>query len=184
MKSTYNLQETYRKEIVPALSKELGMANRMAVPKLTKIVVGMGLGDALTDKKVLETMGAQLARITGQKPLVTRAKRSIATFKLRAGSPIGLKVTIRGKRMWTFLEKLIAIVLPRVRDFRGISKKGFDGKGNMTIGFSEMTIFPEINFEQLDKIRGLEVVLVTTAKTNEQLYKLLQKISFPFTKEG
>ncbi|HLB60975.1 MAG TPA: 50S ribosomal protein L5 [Patescibacteria group bacterium] len=177
-----SLQEEYTKNIRPALQKEMQTTNIMAISRMSKIIVNIGLGEALKDKKVLETMGDQLSRVTGQKPLVTRARRSIATYKLRAGMPIGLKVTLRGKRMYDFYEKLTRIVLPRVRDFRGISRKTFDGSGNMSIGFSEITVFPEIHYEGLDRVRGLEVSIVTTAKNDEEGRTLLEKLGMPFEK--
>ena len=176
------LLQTYRSETIPALSKELSIANVHMVPKVKKIIVNMGLGEALKDKKIIDKMSEQLALITGQKPKVTRATKSISAFKLRAGMPIGLKVTLRGKRMYEFLERLIKIVLPRVRDFRGINAGTFDGHGNISIGFSEMIVFPEVNFESLDKIRGLEVVIVTTATDDKQGKVLLEKMGMPFQK--
>lgn len=181
--NTMKLQEKYRKEIVPILKKELGIANPMAVPKLTKIVVNCGLGEALKDKKVLEKMAAQLSVITGQKPQVTRAKRAISTFKLRAGDAIGIKVTLRGRRMYDFFTKLVAIALPRVRDFRGIEPRGFDRNGNFTLGVSEQTIFPELDYSMVDKIRGFEITFVTTAPTDEGAKKLLSLLGLPFVKE-
>ncbi|MBI4137539.1 50S ribosomal protein L5 [Candidatus Roizmanbacteria bacterium] len=178
------LQQKYQSETIPALAKEFALANIQMVPKVDKIIVNMGLGEALKDKKVIDKMSEQLALITGQKPKVTRATKSISAFKLRAGMPIGLKVTLRGKRMYEFLERLTRIVLPRVRDFRGIDAKVFDGRGNMSIGFSEIVVFPEVNFESLDKIRGLEVVIVTTANNDVQAKVLLQKLGMPFKKEA
>lgn len=157
-------------------------SNSLAVPKLKKIVVNIGLGEALENKKVLDTAAEQMARITGQKPIEAKAKRSISAFKLRAGMKIGLKVTLRGKRMHDFLKKLITIVLPRVRDFRGVSPSVFDGRGNLNIGFSELLVFPEINFEKLDKIRGCEVSIVTTARDDAKGKLLLEKFGFPFVK--
>lgn len=176
------LQETYRKEMVPKLMKELGIKNPMAAPKLAKIVVNCGLGEALKDKKVLEKVSAQLSQITGQKPMVARAKRAISTFKLRAGDAIGLKITLRGSRMYDFLTKLIAIALPRVRDFRGVSTKGFDHHGNYTLGISEQTIFPELPYSQVDKIRGFEITLVTTAVDDSGAKKLLELLGLPFAR--
>lgn len=179
---TNALSDKYHKEIVPALMKELGIKNSMAVPKLTKIVVNCGLGEALKEKKVLESMSAQLSVITGQKPAVTRAKRAISTFKLRAADPIGLKVSLRGKRMYDFLTKLVVIALPRVRDFRGVANDGFDGRGNYTFGVSEQTIFPELEYALVDKTRGFEVTFVTTATSDEQAKKLLELLGVPFAK--
>ncbi|MBI4130476.1 50S ribosomal protein L5 [Candidatus Roizmanbacteria bacterium] len=176
------LHELYNQQVVTTLMNEFGIANALSTPKINKIVVSMSLGEALSDKKILETMGEQLALITGQKPLTTRARRSIATFKLRAGMPIGLKVTIRGKRMWAFLHKLITIVFPRVRDFRGISPRVFDGRGNLNVGFSEMTVFPEIQYEKLDTIRGLEVTITTSSGNDKMAYRLLQLLGMPFEK--
>lgn len=176
------LQEKYHKEVMPALKKELGLANVLAVPKVEKIVVNIGLGEALTNKKALEIMSGQLGLITGQKPVVTRAKKAISSFKLRAGMPVGLKVTLRGKRAYDFLQKLISIVLPRVRDFRGISEKSFDGQGNLSLGFSEIIVFQEADYKTLDKVRGAEISIVTTANTNEGGKLLLEKLGMPFKK--
>ncbi len=178
-----SLQETYKKELAPKLAKELGITNAMAVPKLEKIVVNVGLGEALGDKKVMEKMMAQLSVITGQKPQVTTAKRAISTFKLRAGDAIGLKATLRGKRMYEFLTKFVAVALPRVRDFRGIPIKGFDGKGNYTLGVSEITIFPELEYSMVDKVRGFELTFVTTATSDSDARKLLTLLGLPFEKE-
>lgn len=177
-----SLQQTYTKDIAPKLMKELGVKNPMAVPKLVKIVINSSMGEALRDGKVMEKMSAQLAVITGQKPVVTRAKRAISSFKLRAGDAIGLKVTLRGTRMFDFLTKLIGIALPRVRDFRGISAKGFDGKGNYTLGIKEQTIFSDLDYSLVDKTRGLEVTFVTTAKQNDHAKKLLNLLGLPFEK--
>lgn len=176
------LKEKYQKEIVPKLMSDLGIVNPMAVPKLVKIVVNCGLGEALKDKKVLEKMAEQLAVITGQKPAVTRAKLAISTFKLRVGDAIGLKTTLRGRRMYDFLTKLITIALPRVRDFRGVYQRGFDGKGNYTLGIAEQTIFPELEYRLVDKIRGLEVTLVTSAQNDIQAKQLLLLLGLPFEK--
>lgn len=176
------LLEKYNNEIIPVLLKEFNVKNRMAVVHIEKIVVNIGLGEALENKNVMEHASKQLALITGQKPQSTVARRSIATFKLRAGTPIGLKVTLRGYRMYDFLLKLIAIVLPRVRDFRGISKNSFDKVGNYSIGFSDQTIFPEINFDQIDKIRGLEITIVTSGRNQTQAYRLLELLDMPFNK--
>ncbi len=177
------LQEKYRKEIIPALTRELGIKNPMAVPKLVKIVVNCGIGEALKDKKVLEKMSAQLSVITGQKPKITRAKRAISTFKLRAGDAIGMKVTIRGKRMYDFFTKFVSIALPRVRDFRGTPLSGLDGNGNYTLGISEQTIFPELEYALVDKIRGFEITFVTTAAGNKEARALLTLLGMPFVKE-
>lgn len=177
------LQQDYRKEIVPALKKELGITNAMAVPKLVKIVVNCGMGEALKDKKVLEKMSAQLSQITGQKPKITRAKRAISTFKLRAGDAIGMKVTLRGPRMYDFFTKFVAIALPRVRDFRGVPLSGFDGNGNYTLGISEQTIFPELDYALVDRIRGFEITFVTTAGGDKEAKALLVHLGMPFMKE-
>ena len=177
-----NMSERYQKEIAPKLAAELKFANVHRVPRITKIVINTGLGEAMDDKKILEAVGSQLSLITGQKPLVTKSRRAIAVFKLRAGAPIGLKVTLRGQRMWAFLEKLIGIVFPRVRDFRGISARGFDRAGNLNLGFSEITVFPEVNYETLDKVRGLEVTIVTTAQNAEEGKTLLAALGMPFEK--
>ena len=176
------LFDTYKKDVVPTLMKEFAIANPMAVPRLTKIVINCGMGEALKEKKVLEQMAAQLAVIAGQKPKITRAKRAISTFKLRAKDAIGLKVTLRGTRMYDFLKKLIAIALPRVRDFRGIPANGFDGHGNYTLGFSEQTIFPELDYQLVDKVRGFEVTFVTSAQSDEQAKMLLKLLGLPFEK--
>ena len=176
------LQEKYKKEMAPRLAKELGITNPMATPRFVKIVINCGLGDALKDKKVLDSMSTQLGVITGQKPQITRAKRAISTFKLQAGNAIGLKVTLRGKRMYDFFTKLVGIALPRVRDFRGVSGSGFDGQGNYTLGISEQTIFPELPYTLVDKVRGFEVTFVTSTKIDEQAKKLLEMLGMPFEK--
>ena len=178
-----NLSDRYHKEIMPKLSEELKFTNTHRVPRVAKIVLNIGLGEAMDDKKVLEIMSQQLALITGQKPLVTKSRRAIAVFKLRAGAPIGLKVTLRGARMWAFLEKLIGIVFPRVRDFRGVSANGFDRDGNLNLGFSEITVFPEVNYETLDKVRGVEVTIVTSAQTKDEGKALLTALGMPFEKK-
>ncbi|MCL4813096.1 MAG: 50S ribosomal protein L5 [Vicinamibacteraceae bacterium] len=174
------LRERYQQEIVPALRKEFGYANVMAVPKLTKIVVNMGLGDATQNAKIIDTGAEDLGRITGQKPATTRAKKSIAAFKVRQGMPIGTMVTLRGERMYEFLDRLIAIALPRVRDFRGVSGRGFDGRGNYTLGLRDQLIFPEIDVMKVDKARGMNISMVTTAKTDEEARRLLQLLGVPF----
>lgn len=158
------------------------MENILARPKLTKIVINVGVKEALTDKKVLEPISSQLAQITGQKPIVTYARKAISAFKLRKGDPIGLKVTLRGRRMNDFLTKLVSIVLPRVRDFKGVSLAGFDGRGNYTLGVKELLVFPEVDFAKIDKMKGLEVTLVTTAKNNEEGKKLLEELGMPFAR--
>lgn len=177
------LQETYKKEIIPKLMTEFGIINIMAAPKLVKIVVNSGLGEALKDKKVIDHMVAQLSVIAGQKPQVTRAKRAISTFKLRAGDAIGLKVTLRGTRMYDFLKKLIAIALPRVRDFRGLPNNGFDGHGNYTMGINDQTIFSELDYQLIDKVRGFEVTFVTSAENDHHAKRLLELLGMPFEKE-
>lgn len=176
------LLEKYRQEIVPKLISQLGISNRMAVPKLVKIVINCGLGESLKDKKVLEKMAQQLAVITGQKPAVTMAKRAISTFKLRAGDQIGLKVTLRGKRMYDFWAKLVGIALPRVRDFRGVPLGGFDGRGNYTLGIAEQTIFPELDYSLVDKVRGFEITFVTSAQDDKEAKELLTLLGMPFAK--
>lgn len=177
------LRNIYKKEIIPKLMVELGIKNPMAVPKLVKIVINSGIGEALKEKKTMESMQTQLSVITGQRPQVTRAKKAISTFKLRAGDAIGLKATLRGNRMYNFFTKLVSMALPRVRDFRGVSHKGFDGKGNYTLGLAEQTIFPELDYSMVDKVRGFEVTFVTDAKNNEKGKALLKALGMPFEKE-
>ena len=174
------LKEKYSKEVVPSLTKEFGYKNVMAVPKISKIVVNMGLGEATANAKIIETGADELARITGQKPVTRRAKKSIAAFKVRKGMPVGTMVTLRGERMWEFLDRLVSIALPRVRDFKGVSPKGFDGRGNYTLGLRDQLLFPEIDYMKVDKARGMNVSVVTTAKTDEEARKLLQFIGMPF----
>ena len=174
------LKEKYTKEAIPALKKEFGYTNVMAVPKIHKVVVNMGLGEATSNAKLVDTGADELARITGQKPVVRRAKKSIAAFKVRKGMPIGTMVTLRGERMWEFLDRLVSIALPRVRDFKGVSPKGFDGRGNYTLGLRDQLLFPEIDYMKVDKARGMNVSVVTTAKTDEEARKLLQFIGMPF----
>jgi large subunit ribosomal protein L5 len=174
------LRDKYTKEIKPALLKELGLKNTMAVPRLEKIVLNMGLGEATQNVKVMDPLMTDLGLITGQKPVVTRAKKSIAAFKVREGMPIGAMVTLRGDRMWEFLDRLISIALPRVRDFRGVSQKGFDGRGNYTLGLKDQLLFPEIDYMKVDKARGMNISVVTTAKTDEESRKLLQLLGMPF----
>lgn len=178
------LQEEYQKEVLPKLKAELGIANPMALPRLVKIVVNCGIGEALKDKKVLEKMSAQLSLITGQKPQIRVAKKAISTFKLRAGDPIGLRLTLRGRRMYDFLTRLVRIALPRVRDFRGVPSRGFDGSGNYTLGISEQTIFPELPYAMVDRVRGFAVTFVTTAQRNEDAKRLLELLGMPFEKHG
>jgi large subunit ribosomal protein L5 len=174
------LRERYEKEAVPGLRKEFGYDNVMAIPKITKIVVNMGLGEATQNAKIVDTGADELGRITGQKPVITRAKKSIAQFKVRKGMPIGTMVTLRGERMWEFLDRLISVALPRVRDFRGVSPKGFDGRGNYTLGLKDQLLFPEIDYMKVDKARGMNISVVTTAKTDEESRKLLQLLGMPF----
>ena len=176
------LKEKYLNEIVPNLQEKHNYKSVMEVPKIEKIVINMGVGDATTNSKLMDAAVADLATITGQKPVITRAKKSIAGFKLREGQPIGCKVTLRGEKMYDFLEKLICISLPRVKDFRGVSKKSFDGRGNYTLGIKEQLIFSEIEFDNVVKVRGMDIVIVTTAKTNEEAYDLLNGIGIPFKK--
>ena len=176
------LEEKYRNEVVPSLIEKHNYKTIMLVPKINKIVVNMGVGDAVSNSKMLEYAVGDLEKITGLKPEVTKAKKSIASFKVREGHKIGCKVTLRGERMYEFLDKLISISLPRVRDFRGLSPKSFDGRGNYTIGIKEQIIFPEINFDEVEKVRGMDIVIVTTAKTNEEAYDLLKELGVPFRK--
>ncbi len=176
------LKEKYNKEVVPSLIEKHGYKTPMLVPKIDKIVVNMGVGDATVNSKNLENAVRELEKITGLKAVETTAKKSIATFKIREGHKIGCKVTLRGDRMYNFLDKLISISLPRVRDFRGLSPKSFDGRGNYTIGIKEQIIFPEINFDEVEKVRGMDIVIVTTAKTNEEAYDLLKEFGVPFRK--
>jgi large subunit ribosomal protein L5 len=174
------LRERYREDIVPALQRELGYANIYQVPKLEKIVVNVGLGEAIANGRALEAATNDLATITGQQPVVTRAKKSIAAFKLRAGMPIGAMVTLRGERMYEFLDRLVSVALPRIRDFRGVSPNSFDGRGNYTLGLREQLMFPEIDYDRIDKIRGLEISIVTTAKTDDEGRRLLAMLGMPF----
>lgn len=176
------LKEKYINEIIPSLTKEYGYKTIMQVPKIDKIVVNMGVGDATTNSKLMEAAVRDLELITGAKPIITKAKKSIAGFKLREGQPIGCKVTLRGEAMYTFLEKLIRVVLPRVRDFRGVSPRSFDGRGNYTLGLTEQLIFPEIVYDEVVKTRGMDIVVVTTANTNEEALHLLTQMGIPFRK--
>ena len=174
------LQDRYREEVVPALMQDFGYKNVMQVPKLQKIVVNIGLGEAINNARAIDAAVGDLQAITGQKPVVTRAKKSIAAFKLRAGMPIGAMVTLRGQRMYEFLDRLTAIALPRIRDFRGLSPNSFDGRGNYTLGLREQLAFPEIDYDRIDKVRGLEMSFVTTAKTDEEGRRLLTLLGMPF----
>ncbi len=174
------LKERYHKEVAQAIAKEFGIKNPMAVPHVEKIVVNMGMGEAIANAKILDTAADELRAIVGQKPVITKAKKSIASFKLRQGMPIGVMVTLRGDRMYEFLDRLVSIALPRVRDFRGVSPKAFDGRGNYTIGVREQLIFPEIDFNKVDKLRGMNISIVTTARDDEQARSLLKNLGMPF----
>ena len=176
------LEEKYKTEVVPSLKEKHNYKTVMLVPKIEKIVVNMGVGDAVQNSKMLDAAMSDLEKITGLKPIATTAKKSIAGFKLRAGNKIGCKVTLRGERMYTFLDKLISIALPNVRDFRGVSPRSFDGRGNYTLGIKEQLIFPEVNFDDVVKVRGMDIVIVTTAKTNKEAYDLLKELGVPFRK--
>lgn len=176
------LKQIYTEEIAPAIFNELALENVMQIPKIQKVVVNIGVGDAIDNPKALDEAVRDLTVITGQKPVVTKAKKSIANFKLREGRTIGTKVTLRGDRMWAFLDRLINVALPRVRDFRGISADAFDGRGNYTLGLEEQLIFPEINYDQVEKVRGMEITIVTTAANDDQARALLTKIGMPFRK--
>ncbi len=174
------LKEKYQTEVVPALMQEFRYRSVMQVPRLEKIVLNTGLGEAIQNPKALDAAMADLATIAGQKPVITRAKKSIAAFKVRQGMPIGVMVTLRGPRMWSFLDRLMNLVLPRLRDFRGVSRRSFDGRGNYSIGLREQIVFPEIDYDKVDKLRGLEAVIVTTAPDDEQGYALLKRLGMPF----
>jgi large subunit ribosomal protein L5 len=176
------LQQHYREKVVPKLMSELGLKNPMQVPRIEKITVNMGVGEAVADKKLIENAVADLQKITGQKPLVTKSKKAIATFKLRQGLPIGAKVTLRGARMYEFLDRLVTIALPRVRDFRGVPSRAFDGRGNYNFGVKEQIIFPEIQYDQVDKIRGMDITITTTAADDKAGRALLDAFNFPFRK--
>jgi large subunit ribosomal protein L5 len=174
------LKERYRQEVLPALQRELGMDNPMRVPRLDKIVVNMGVGDAIRDAKLLDAAVADLTTITGQKPAITKARKSIAAFKLRTGMSIGAKVTLRGARMWEFLDRLLSTALPRIRDFRGLDPEAFDGGGNYSIGVTEQLIFPEIDYDKVTKVRGMDITIVTTAQDDDEARALLRGLGFPF----
>lgn len=176
------LKEKYQKEITPALMSKFEYSSVMQTPKLEKIVINMGVGEAVSNSKALDAAVEELTNITGQKPLITRAKKSIAGFRLREGMPIGAKVTLRGERMYDFFDKLVSVSLPRVRDFRGVSKKSFDGRGNYTLGVKEQLIFPEIDYDKVNKVRGMDIVIVTTANTDEEGRELLTQFGMPFQK--
>ena len=177
-----NLRETFNKELLPQLKDKLGVNNVMAVPKLTKVVINMGVGEALTDKKHLESAVNDLELIAGQKAVITKASKSVASFKLREGWPVGCKVTLRGDRMYDFIERLVNIAIPRERDFRGLNPKSFDGQGNYSMGIKEQIIFPEINYDNIDKIRGMDICINTSASNNEDAKALLEILNFPFKK--
>jgi large subunit ribosomal protein L5 len=179
-----NLKERYRDQVVPALTKEQGYANIMEVPRVQKVVVNIGMGEALDNAKALDAAVQDLSTITGQRPVVTRARKSIAAFKLREGNAVGVKVTLRGDRMWDFLDRLLNIALPRQRDFRGVSADAFDGRGNYSLGLREQLVFPEINYDKIDKIRGMEITIVTSAQTDEEGYQLLRHLGMPFQGRG
>lgn len=174
------LRNRYQKEIAPQIAKEFGIRNPMAIPRVEKIVLNMGMGEAISNSKILDTAVEELRSISGQKPVITKAKKSIASFKLRQGMPIGVMVTLRGDRMYEFLDRLVSVALPRVRDFRGVSPKAFDGRGNYTIGIREQLIFPEIDFNKVDKLRGMNISIVTTARNDEQARALLKSLGMPF----
>ena len=174
------LKDRYQKEIAPAIAKEFGIKSPMAIPRVEKIVINMGMGEAIANAKILDTAADELRAVSGQKPVITKAKKSIASFKLRQGMPIGVMVTLRGDRMYEFLDRFVSIALPRVRDFRGVSPKAFDGRGNYTIGVREQLIFPEIDFNKVDKLRGMNISIVTTARDDEQARALLKGLGMPF----
>jgi large subunit ribosomal protein L5 len=176
------LKEFYRQEVSPALTKEFGYSSVMQVPRLEKIVVNIGLGEALQNPRAMDAAAADIATITGQKPIANRARRSIANFKVREGNPIGLSVTVRGDRMWEFYDRLVNAALPRIRDFHGVSNKAFDGRGNYSLGLREQLIFPEIEYDKVDRIRGLQIVIVTTARNDEEGKRLLQLLGMPFSR--
>jgi large subunit ribosomal protein L5 len=176
------LQQTYRDTIAPKLKQDLGVANIMQVPKITKITVNMGVGEAVADRKVMDAAVADLTKITGQKPQITKSRKAIAAFKLRAGLAVGCMVTLRGDRMYEFLDRLISIAMPRIRDFRGVSARSFDGRGNYSLGIKEQIIFPEIQYDQIDQVRGMDITITTTASDNKQGRALLEAFNFPFRK--
>ncbi len=178
------LQERYKNEIAPSLMKSLDLQNVMEVPRIQKVIVNIGVGEALDNAKALDAAVGDLTAIAGQKPVIQKARKSIANFKLREGRAIGVKVTLRGERMWSFLDRLVNVALPRVRDFRGVSPNSFDGRGNYTLGLREQLVFPEIEYDKIDKLRGLEVTIVTTARNDDEARQLLQMLGMPFRKEG
>jgi large subunit ribosomal protein L5 len=176
------LQQYYREQVLPKLKADLGLSNPMEVPRITKITVNMGVGEAVADRKVMDAALGDLAKITGQKPIICKAKKAIATFKVREGLPIGCKVTLRGARMYEFLDRLISVAMPRIRDFRGVSPRGFDGQGNYSMGVREQIIFPEIQYDTVDQLRGMDITITTTARDNKQGRALLDAFNFPFRK--
>jgi large subunit ribosomal protein L5 len=176
------LQQFYREKVVPQLKADLGLANTMEVPRITKITVNMGVGEAVADRKVVDAAIGDMTKITGQKPVICKAKKAIASFKVREGLPIGCKVTLRGARMYEFLDRLISVAMPRIRDFRGVSARGFDGRGNYSLGVREQIIFPEIQYDTIDQLRGMDITITTTAVDNKQGRALLEAFSFPFRK--
>jgi large subunit ribosomal protein L5 len=178
------LARQYDEGVTPALVKEFDYENVMQVPRVSKIVVNIGIGEAKDNARALEAAVADVRTITGQQPIVVKARKSVAAFKLRAGMPVGIKATLRGRRMWYFLEKLVQVALPRIRDFRGVSADGFDGRGNYSLGLREQIVFPEVDYDRIDKLRGLEVSIVTTARTDEEARSLLRKLGMPFRQEG
>ncbi len=180
--ATSRLHDFYKTTVVPRLQKDLNITNVMQVPKITKITINMGVGEAVADRKVMDAAVADLTKITGQKPLVTKARKAIASFKLRAGLAVGAKVTLRGPRMYEFLDRLISIAMPRIRDFRGVSPRAFDGRGNYSLGVKEQIIFPEIQYDQIDQVRGMDITITTTARDNQQGRALLEAFNFPFRK--
>src|SRR5512139_4285173 len=184
MSQMSRLKERYQKEIVPQLIQEFKYPTPMQSPRISKVVVNVGVGEALTNAKALDATVSDITSITGQKPIITKARKSIATFKLREDKPIGVKVTLRGDRMWQFLDRLCNVVLPRIRDFRGISPDAFDGRGNYTLGLREQLVWPEIEYDKIDKLRGLEISIVTTARNDEEARKMLQLLGMPFRKDG
>jgi len=181
---SHRLHEHYKNEIAPALQKAIGVDNVMQIPRITKVVVNIGVGEALDNAKALDAAVGDMTKIVGQKPVITKARKSIANFKLREGRAIGVKVTLRGERMWSFLDRLVNVALPRVRDFRGVSADAFDGRGNYTLGLREQLVFPEIEYDKIDKLRGLEISIVTTARTDDEARQLLQMFGMPFRKES
>jgi large subunit ribosomal protein L5 len=178
------LQDYYKQTVVPKLAKDLGLKNVMQVPRITKITINMGVGEAVADRKVVDAAAADLAKISGQKPLITKSKKAIAAFKLRENLPIGCKVTLRGVRMYEFLDRLVSIAIPRIRDFRGLPGRAFDGRGNYTLGVKEQIIFPEIQYDQIDQLRGMDITITTSAVNNEHGRALLEAFNFPFRKQA